>query len=120
MAEVIVEGTPVDPNSVPPTKAFRLKAEKRHTHDGRAIKPGDVVELTASQAHAFRDKFDAVDGAPFRVRSAAEVKKAREAQANQPVTPQPQVEKKDGNAPPPAPATPPALDAPPANAPDKK
>lgn len=50
-----------------PTKSFKLRQGARHTHSGIAVRPGDVVELTESQAKAFRDKFDAVDDSEFKV-----------------------------------------------------
>jgi hypothetical protein len=52
-----------------PTKAFRLKAGARHMHDGQFVRAGDLVYLTKSQAQAFRDKFEPVDGSGFEVQS---------------------------------------------------
>jgi hypothetical protein len=44
--------------------AYRLKPGKRHIVDGRVIRPGEVVELTAAQAWAFADKFERVAETP--------------------------------------------------------
>lgn len=38
-------------------KKMRLRDGKRHTHDGVALKPGDVVDLNPAQVLAFADKF---------------------------------------------------------------
>lgn len=43
-------------------KPYRLRAGKKHTHNGRAVQPGEVVELTKQQAMAFRDKFEGAPG----------------------------------------------------------
>lgn len=55
MADVIVSGTPLTPAAAVPTKSYRLKA-------GRSIVGvtggGGSVNLTDSQAHAFRDKLE--------------------------------------------------------------
>ena len=80
MSKVIVEGTLADyPANVPvPVKAFRLKADKEHHHNHHTLMPGDVVHLSKDQADAFKDKFDAVDGSPYKVQTDAEAKKAAE------------------------------------------
>jgi hypothetical protein len=39
-------------------QTFRLKEGAQHSHGGRALVPGDVVELNAQQQIAFRDKFE--------------------------------------------------------------
>lgn len=48
----------------PETKPYRLRDGKQHFHDGQAVKPGDVVELTAAQVRAFGDKFLEVNAPP--------------------------------------------------------
>jgi hypothetical protein len=48
----------LDKKGEPKFKKYRLKAGKRHFHDGRALEPGDVVPLTSQAAFAFRDKFE--------------------------------------------------------------
>jgi hypothetical protein len=48
-----------------PVKAYKLRQGARHTQDGQAVKSGDEVMLTKSQAQAFRDKFEAVDDSEF-------------------------------------------------------
>ncbi len=45
----------------PETQPMRLKDGMRHSHDGVALKPGDVVDLTEAQRRAFGDKFVASD-----------------------------------------------------------
>jgi hypothetical protein len=93
---VVVQAQPLGGAVVEPTKEFKLKAGKSHSHDGASLQGGDVVHLNSAQAVAFRDKFDAVDEkAPFKVfgpevHQAAKSKVAeREAQARGvgPVTP---------------------------------
>ena len=46
------------------TKPYRLRDGKQHFQDGRAVQPGEVVELTAAQVRAFGDKFLPVDAPP--------------------------------------------------------
>lgn len=52
-----------------PVRAFRLKhvdnpaMQPSHVHNGKPIAPGDVVNLTKSQAEAFKDRFEPVDPA---------------------------------------------------------
>jgi hypothetical protein len=56
---VVVEGRPlaaaVDPQV---TRKFKLRAGAAHNHGGKSLAAGDVVDLTASQAEAFADKFE--------------------------------------------------------------
>lgn len=60
MADVVVSGTPVVAATVVPTKSYKLKP-------GRVIIGADgvgqdnVIQLTDSQAHAFRDKLESSD-----------------------------------------------------------
>lgn len=71
---VVVQGTPVAAYaSGKPVKAYKLKAGKKHTHDGEAVKAGDAVYLTENQAKAFADKFDAADGSGFKVATHADL-----------------------------------------------
>lgn len=56
--------------SLEPTKAYKVKAGARlHTH-GQLVNDGDTIQLTRSQASAFRDKIEAVDDGDFKVQDA--------------------------------------------------
>lgn len=109
MADVVVSGTPVaSVVSAPaqPTRAYRLRPNVQHTHDGRPLNAGDEIQLTVAQARAFADKFDVVDDkAEFKVLTDDERKKLAEAQAAkaQPVTGSAALPALAGNAPPGAP-----------------
>lgn len=41
---------------------YRLKPGLQHQKGGRAIRPGQVVELSPNEAKAFGDKFEFVEG----------------------------------------------------------
>lgn len=57
--KVVVDGEPVkDGGTTPETKKYRLRANHTHTHNGKAVAPGEIVELTDKQAMSFRDKFE--------------------------------------------------------------
>jgi hypothetical protein len=68
MEEVVVVGKPlIEAQREQPRKRYRLKAgKKNHYHMSGdrtfTVSPGEIVELTARQAAAFGDKFEAVDG----------------------------------------------------------
>ena len=87
---------PVIPYYPEPVKAFRLLPDKTHTAPlqtanghttpGKALNPGDVIDLTQNQATAFADKFEAVDPkAEFVVKVSATLK--TQAPAAAPVVP---------------------------------
>ncbi len=44
-----------------PTKEFRLRSGKLHSHGNFDVLPGDVIYLNERQAAAFKDKFEEVD-----------------------------------------------------------
>lgn len=84
---VVVQGVPLADTSYAagkPVKVYKLKAGKKHTHDGEAVKPGDAVYLTENQAKAFADKFEAADGSGFKVVTHADLVKLRPAQVSTP------------------------------------
>lgn len=44
------------------TAQYRLKAGKKHFHEGRSLEAGEVITLTDGQARHFHDKFELVSG----------------------------------------------------------
>lgn len=71
--DVVVKGTPVTAaGPQEPVKAFKLLEGKQHTHDGKALKPGDVVLFSKGQAESFKDKFAPVDNSKFEALSPEE------------------------------------------------
>jgi hypothetical protein len=72
--KVVTDAQPVGETPAEPTKAYRLQAGKRHTHNGRALSAGDVVHLSERQSLAFSDRFEPVDPkAKFEVHDADDV-----------------------------------------------
>jgi hypothetical protein len=57
------------------TAVFRL-TRGRHVHDGRLLRVGDTVTLTATQFAAFRDKFEPADAPPQHSTDAVMEKRA--------------------------------------------